>query len=134
MDDTEELERLNEQFIEAFRQGSWELLEPILAPSFSYLDGATGDVWEHTRYVDNLRSHPASALTLDQVVIHIDGDTAIVSGRTSRQPGTNRRYLDTYQRRSEGWRCIHACVWPLDLPRPESGGEQPRAAAHAAEV
>jgi Domain of unknown function (DUF4440) len=114
MDDTPELERLNEQFIEAFRQGSWELLEPILASSFSYLDGATGEVWEHSRYVDNLQNHPAPALALDQVVTHVDGDTAVVSGRTSRQPGSYKRYLDTYERRPDGWRCVHACVWPLD--------------------
>jgi hypothetical protein len=113
MDDTAQLEQLNEQFIEAFRQGSWELLEPILAPCFSYLDGASGEVWEQERYVDNLRGHPAPALMLDQVLIHVDGDTAVVSGRTSRQPGTYRRYLDTYERRAEGWRCVHACVWPL---------------------
>jgi hypothetical protein len=60
MDDTAQLEELNEQFIEAFRRGSWELLEPILAPAFSYLDGATGEVWKHERYVDGLRSHPAA--------------------------------------------------------------------------
>jgi ketosteroid isomerase-like protein len=79
---------------------------------------------EHARYVDNLRSHPAPTLALDQVVIHVDGDTAIASGRTSRRPGTYRRYLDTYERRTEGWRCVHACVWPLELPPSESGDEQ----------
>jgi Domain of unknown function (DUF4440) len=120
VDDADELAQLNERFIDAFRQGSWELLAPVLAPSFAYLDGATGEVWEHTRYVENLRSHPAPALALDQVVIHVDGDTAVVSGRTSREPGTYRRYLDTYERRPDGWRCVHACVWPLDLPRTES--------------
>jgi hypothetical protein len=113
MADTARLEELNERFIEAFRRGSWELLEPILAPTFAYLDGATGEVWEHERYIDSLR-HPAPALALDQVVIHVDGDTAVVSGRTSRQPGTYRRYLDTYQRRADGWLCVHACVWPLN--------------------
>jgi hypothetical protein len=113
MEDTARLEELNERFIEAFRRGSWELLSPILAPSFAYLDGATGEVWERTRYVENLRSHPAPALTLDQVVVHVDGETAVVSGRTSRQPGSYKRYLDTYERRPEGWRCVHACVWPL---------------------
>src|SRR5436189_6281048 len=87
VDDRTQLEELNEQFIEAFRRGSWELLEPILAPSFSYLDGASGDVWEHERYVESLRSHAAPALALDQVVIHIGGGTAVVSDRTSRQPG-----------------------------------------------
>ncbi len=113
MEDTGRLAELNDRFIEAFRRGSWELLEPILAPSFSYLDGASGEVWSHERYVDNLRSHPAPALVLDQVVIHVDGHTAIVSGRTCRRAGSYRRYLDTYERRSEGWRCVHACVWPL---------------------
>ena len=52
--------------------------------------------------------------------VHVDGDTAVVSGRTSRQPGTYKRYLDTYERRPEGWRCINACVWPL-----ETNGQPP---------
>jgi Domain of unknown function (DUF4440) len=134
MDDAVELNGLNEQFIEAFRQGSWELLAPILAPSFAYLDGGTGEVWEHARYVDNLRSHPAPALALDQVVIHVDQDTAVVSGRTSRQPGIYRRYLDTYQRQAEGWRCVHACVWTLEREPSESGDERQLADALVVEA
>jgi hypothetical protein len=113
MDDTKVLTELNTQFIDAFRQGSWELLEPILSPSFSYLDGATGEVWTHDRYVESLRAHPAPALALDQVVLHVDGNTAVVSARTSRQPGRYSRYVDTYERRDGRWACIHACVWPL---------------------
>ena len=113
MDDTQALTTLNDQFIEAFRRGSWELLEPILSPGFSYLDGATGEVWTHERYVDNLRSHPSPSLSIDEVAIHVDGDTAVVSARTSRQPGSYSRYVDTYQRRGEDWLCVHACVWPL---------------------
>jgi hypothetical protein len=35
LNDTETLTELNRQFIEAFRQGSWDLLEPILSPGFS---------------------------------------------------------------------------------------------------
>lgn len=61
MDDTQALTDLNLQFIEAFRQGSWDLLKPILSRSFSYLDGATGEVWAHERYVENLRSNPSPA-------------------------------------------------------------------------
>jgi hypothetical protein len=113
VDDIEALTRLNSQFIEAFRQGSWELLEPILSPSFSYLDGATGEVWSHERYVDNLRSHPSRALAIDQVQVHVDGNTAVVSARTSRQRGSYSRYVDTYERRGDHWLCVHACVWPL---------------------
>jgi Domain of unknown function (DUF4440) len=112
-DDARALTELNLQFIEAFRQGSWELLEPILSPTFSYLDGATGEVWAHDRYVANLRDNPSPSLTIDQVVIHIDSDTAVVSARTSRQPARYGRYVDTYARRDGGWICVHACVWPL---------------------
>jgi Domain of unknown function (DUF4440) len=113
MDDVESLTTLNAQFIEAFRQGSWELLEPILSGSFSYLDGATGDVWTHEHYLDNLRSHPAPALAFDQLTVHVDGDTAVVSARTCREPRTYKRYVDTYERRGDSWQCVHACVWPV---------------------
>jgi Domain of unknown function (DUF4440) len=112
MDDKQALEELNLQFIEAFRQGSWELLEPILSDSFSYLDGATGEVWELERYKENLRANPSPTLAIDQVVVHVDGNTAIASARTSR-PGRQGRYVDTYERRDGGWVCVHACVWPL---------------------
>lgn len=113
MDDTGALTKLNLQFIEAFRQGSWELLEPILSPSFSYLDGATGEIWTHERYVDDLRHDPDPALAIDQIAVHVEGNAAVVSARTSRQPGRFNRYVDTYERCDGGWLCIHACVWPL---------------------
>lgn len=113
MDDTKVLTDLNLQFIDAFRKGSWELLEPILSPSFAYLDGATGEVWAHERYVENLRANPSPSLAVDQVVVHVDGNTAVVSARTARQPGRYGRYVDTYERREGGWLCVHACVWPL---------------------
>jgi Domain of unknown function (DUF4440) len=113
VNDVEALTTLNAQFIEAFRQGSWELLEPILSPSFSYLDGATGEVWPHERYVESLRSNPSPSLAIDQVNVHVDGNVAVVSARTSRRPGRYARYVDTYERRDDGWLCVHACVWPL---------------------
>jgi len=113
MSDVHALSDFNERFIEAFRQGSWALLEPILSPSFSYLDGATGEVWSQERYIDALDGHPAPALAIDQLAVHVDGDTAVVSARTTRKPGQYRRYVDTYARRGDGWLCVHACVWPL---------------------
>lgn len=113
MDDSKALTELNLRFIDACRRGSWELLEPILSPSFSYLDGATGEVWPHERYVNDLRSNPAPSLAIDQVAVHVDGDTAVVSARTSRGTDAHNRYLDTYERRDNGWVCVHACVWPL---------------------
>jgi len=117
VDDTKVLTELNLRFIDAFRQGSWELLEPILASSFAYLDGATGEVWEQKRYIDNLRGNPLPSLAIDQVVVHADGNTAVVSARTSTRPGRYNRYVDTYERREDGWICVHACVWPLQSDR-----------------
>jgi Domain of unknown function (DUF4440) len=107
------LTTLNQQFIEAFREGSWDMLKPILSPSFSYLDGATGERWPHERYVDGLEGNPSPTLAIDQLVVHVDGDTAVVSARTTGRPGRHSRYVDTYERREGGWLCVHACVWPL---------------------
>jgi hypothetical protein len=113
VDDVKELTELNLHFIESCRQGSWEMLRPILSPSFSYLDGRTGEVWDRQRYIEDLEGGPAPSLDIDQVAIHVDGDTAVVSARSFSRPGRYSRYLDTYERREEGWRCVHACVWPL---------------------
>lgn len=113
MDDLHLLTEQNLRFIEACRQGSWPMLQPILAPSFSYLDGATGDTWDMPRYIKDLNDDPAPDLAIDQVAIHVDGYTAVVSARSRRGPGRTNRYLDTYARHGDTWLCVHACVWPL---------------------
>jgi hypothetical protein len=110
--DIEELTDLNLRFIDAWRKGSWELLAPILTPSFGYLDGATGEVWEVPRYIEVLSASAEPGLSIDQLVIHVAGDVAAVSARTHR-PDRQGRYLDSYVRTDDGWRCFHACVWPL---------------------
>ncbi|HEX6869649.1 MAG TPA: DUF4440 domain-containing protein [Micromonosporaceae bacterium] len=111
--DIKALTELNAQFIDAFRQGDYEILRPILSPSFSYLDGATGEVWSMDRYIADVNSQPLTTIGIDQVAIHVDNDTAVVSARSFLTPGRYNRYVDTYERRPEGWRCVHACVWPL---------------------
>lgn len=113
MDDVAQLTELNDGFIEAFRQGSWKLLEPILAPTFVYLNGKTGEVQQLPAYIDDLEGHPLPQLAIDEVAVHVDGDTGFVSARTT--GGSNRfsRYLDTYERTDDGWHCVHASVWPL---------------------
>ena len=113
MDDVALLTDLNHQFIEAFRRGDWAMLDPILAPSFVYLDGATGEVQGREPYAEDLRTNPLPTLAIDQVAIHVDGNTAIVSARTSTRPGRHSRYVDTYERRDNRWICVHACVWSL---------------------
>jgi hypothetical protein len=115
VDDVTALTARNDHFIEACRLGSWELLRVILADDFRYLDGRTGEVWSQDRYVADLRNHPAPTLAFDELAIHVAGDTATVSARSSdaTQSGPGNRYLDTYERRDGEWLCVHACVWPL---------------------
>jgi hypothetical protein len=113
VDDIATLTDENQRFIEAFRRGSWEFLKPILSPSFSYLDGATGEVWTQERYIEDLRNNPLPTIGIDQLVVHVDGDVAVVSARSSTSSERHNRYVDTYVRGEDGWRRIHACVWPL---------------------
>lgn len=119
MDDISTLAEHNTRFIQACRQGSWEVLEPLLTRSCSYLDGVTGKASDMERYVRDLKENQAVSLSIDQVVIHVDGDTAVVSARSRPCPGQADRYLlayrylQTYQRRGDDWLCLHACVWPL---------------------
>lgn len=113
MDDIERLTELNLRFIDACRKGSWEMLQPILSPSFSYLDGATGEVWTMDHYIDDLRGNPLPTLNIDQVAVHVAGDVAVVSSRSFTRPDRSNRYIDTYERRDGDWLCVHACVWPL---------------------
>jgi len=57
-------------------------------------------------------------------MIHVDGDTASVSARTHSELKRNNRYLDTYSRTGDGWRCVHACVWPLPATDSSTEGNQ----------
>jgi ketosteroid isomerase-like protein len=115
MGDVEELERLNDQFIDAFRIGSWDRLRPILADDFAYLDGDTGERWTQEQYIADLDGQAIPDIAFDELQIHVAGDTAVVSARTTRagRPEVHRRYVDTYERRGDGWLCVHACVWLL---------------------
>jgi hypothetical protein len=113
MDDVSRLIELNDQFLDAFRRGSWQMLKPILAPDFSYLDGNAGEVWPLERYIAELDGKPVPSIAFDQVRVHVAGDVAVVSARTSRRAGTHKRYVDTYARCDGQWLCVHACVWPL---------------------
>jgi hypothetical protein len=118
VDDVEILTELNQQFVEACRVGSCEGLESLFSPSFVYLDGATGEVWDVERFIKDLCENPAPTVRIDQLVIHVDGNTAAVSARSLRLPSSSNRYLDTYERRGEEWRCVHSCVWPLETRLP----------------
>lgn len=118
MDDADVVAALtarNDEFIEACRRGSWELLARILADDFGYLDGLTGEVWTMSRYIADLRANASPTLSIDQLAVHVCGETATVSARSHSRarPGKHNRYLDTYARRDGRWLCVHACVWRL---------------------
>lgn len=118
MDDVEVLTELNRQFVEACRIGEYESVQSIFSPSFTYLDGATGEVWDADRFIKDLCENPAPSVRIDQLVIHVDGNTAAVSARSLRLPNSSNRYLDTYERRDGEWLCVHSCVWPLETRLP----------------
>jgi ketosteroid isomerase-like protein len=107
--DVETLTKLNEQFIEACRLGDWEMLSQILSDDFAYLDGNTGETMTLGPYAEAFGAAPT--ITIDQVVVHVSGNTGIVSARSNAVPGRYARYLDSYERRENGWVCVHACVW-----------------------
>ena len=114
MDDKSALIELNEQFIDACRKGDWGLLEPILSPSFAELHGTTGDVTDREKYAEDLKANPIPALEIDQVHVHVDGNSAVVSARTHwGQEGVYGRYADTYEKRDGSWTCTHAAIWRL---------------------
>jgi hypothetical protein len=116
MTDQDTLTGLNERFIDACRRGSWEDLSTLLAPTFRYLDGATGKLWEMDRYIEDLRQNPLPTLDIDQLMVHVDGNRAMVSARSFTRPGRYNRYLDFYERHGTSWICVNACVWPLRDP------------------
>lgn len=115
MDHAKVLTDLNLQFIDAWRKGAWELLDPILSPEFTYLDGTTGEVTDRIGYQADVETGAAPTIGIDQVVVHVDGSVAVVSARSFRGPSPEKfkRYVDTYELRDDGWVCVHACVWPL---------------------
>ena len=91
VDDLTVLTDLNQRFVDAFGRGSWELLQPILSPGFSYLDGATGEVWPMDRYIADLEANPLPTIGIDQVRVHVDGYTAGVAARSFAHPGRFNR-------------------------------------------
>lgn len=65
------------------------------------------------RYIAEMEAAPLATIEIDQVRVHVDGETAIVSARSLTRPGPSNRYVDTYVRRGSVWLCVHACVWPI---------------------
>jgi hypothetical protein len=65
------------------------------------------------RYIADLKANPQPTIRIDQVRVHVQGDTAVVSARSCTRPGQFNCYVDTYARCGDRWLCVHASVWPL---------------------
>jgi hypothetical protein len=113
VDDTKSIIGLNNQFIEAFRHGSWDLLAPILSPSFVYLDGNTGDVTDRDTYAKTWTAirFPSSSSTRSWCMSTVTRRSCPPVRRSS--PVVTSRYVDSYERRDSRWTCSHAYVWRL---------------------
>lgn len=116
------LKRLNDVFIQGVREGDTEKLNAVLAPKFAFMDGIHGKMIDKVSYCRLFSKHDLYAeLTCDQVYIRVDGNTAIISGRTtsrykSDQVGVRRvnRYVDCYVRLADSFQCVFACLWRLN--------------------
>jgi hypothetical protein len=115
VEDVVQLEARNAEFVAACREEFWARLRAILVEGFQSLYGGTGQTWDGARYAADPRANPAPALWIDEVVVHLAGQTATASARTHSDswPGRANRYMDTHVRRGGSWRCVHACGWPL---------------------
>lgn len=111
-DDIATLTALNAKFIGAWQVGSLEDLDAVLDTEFVVLDGITGEVTDRAAYRAGMAG-PNPTLAVDQVVVHVTGDTAVVSGRTTRDGASYRRYVDVYRRGPDGWTCVFGCPWSI---------------------
>ena len=116
-DDDRRLTELNFQFIEAWRVGSVELLDEVLDAEFIYLNGATGETADRAAYVARLTG-PNPTIRVDDVRVHVFGDTAVATGRTTRDGTAFMRYVDSWRRRDGRWTCVHGCNWPVPTQVP----------------
>jgi|ERR671924_2288889 ketosteroid isomerase-like protein len=115
MNDVARLTELTRQFVDAFRLGELAMVDEILDHRFVFTDGATGASRDRAGYL-GLLTGPTPTLSFDEVAVHVFGDVAAVTGRTTRDGATFRRFVDTWVRTEDGsdWRCLHGCIWPVD--------------------
>jgi ketosteroid isomerase-like protein len=112
--DLERLLELNAQYIRAVQQSDAATFREMLAPDFlcTHADGSFVDREEFVRQV----AAPAkiSNLAAHDILVRIDGDFAVVHGRTTftRPDGGagEGRYTDVYARRGDKWLAIAAHV------------------------
>ena len=72
----------------------------------------------NARFIEAFRVGSLEMLdeVLDDGFIYLDGatgDTAVVTGRTTRDGQSFSRYVDTWRRVNGRWTCVHGGLWPV---------------------
>jgi ketosteroid isomerase-like protein len=123
-DDASQVERLERELVRAIGAKDLESYDRIVAPDYVVVTAA-GPETSKAQVMDQYRSGERgyTDLAIDEVKVHVFGDTAVVTARTlgSRQEhGTstpNRvRYLRVYARRGGRWQAVTQMSAPLPAP------------------
>lgn len=118
-DDETHLLELNERWLQAYPGKDVEALDRILADDFVQYRAQTGERTDKAAFLAGIRDGKAviESVQSDEVWVHVDGDTALVTGRSQliRRNAEGRvkvinRYLDVYVKRDGTWRAIAAKV------------------------
>jgi ketosteroid isomerase-like protein len=113
-DDLEQLTALNEDYIHSVQEGDVKRFEEILAEEFlcSNPDGSLVD--RAGFLVQSARKVTISGLSIDDLRIRIQGDTAIIHARTSYADAAGKqrhgRYTDVWRKRDGHWLAVAAHV------------------------
>ena len=88
------------------------MLDEVLDDDFIYLNGATGETADRAGYRTRLTG-PNQTLTLDDARVHVLGETAVATGRTTPDGQAFSRYVDTWRGVNGRWTCVRGGLWPV---------------------
>ena len=108
------LERLNQEYVDAFMNADVDWYREHLAEDFVCIE-SDGSVLNKQEFLANTVKGPDVAdYKLEQVDVRIYGDAALVraTGLWTREDGSRgmSRYLDVYIKQSEGWKTVSAQI------------------------
>lgn len=109
------LERLNQEYVDAFMNADVSWYREHLADDFTVIE-SDGSVLNKEEFLSNTAKGPDVAdYQLEKVGVRIYGDVALVqaTGRWTARAGSKQgvsRYTDVYLRTEEGWKTVSAQI------------------------
>ncbi len=108
------LERLNQEYVNAFMNADVDWYQEHLADDFVCIE-SDGSVLDKSEFLTNTAKGPDVAdYKLLEVDVRIHGDAALVraTGVWTREDGSMgmSRYIDVYAKQSEGWKTVSAQI------------------------